>query len=301
MRNGRQTSRRRFLKNASGVLGGLAVAGRARGAHAEHLKLPLGLELYSVREQLPADYSGTLHQIADLGYRDVEAAGFFGHSADQVNAMMKSAGLHLISAHFGFNQLYPDPGATIDLAKALGLQYIICPGPGRKDPSSHGPITLEDWRWNAEQFNKIGAAVNAAGMRFGYHNHRMEFQKLDGAIPYNELLRLTDPAKVTMEMDCGWVIVGGANPVEYMRRYPHRFLLIHVKDFKLPANRPADTASEKIPQITELGRGSIDYRPILREAVKIGVRHYFVEQEAFDVAPMESLKIDADYMRNLEI
>lgn len=301
MKNGKQASRRRFLQNASGALAGVALASRARGANAEHVKLPLGLELYSVREQLPADYEGTLRQIAALGYRDVEAAGFFGHSADQVNGIMKSAGLHLISAHFGFNQLHPDAGATIALAKALGLQYIICPGPGRKDPSVRGPLTLDDWRWNAEQFNKIGETVNAAGMRFGYHNHWLEFQKVDGGIPYDELLRLTDPSKVTMEMDCGWVIVGGYNPVDYMRRYPNRFRLIHVKDFKLPANRPAKMTNHDIPPVTELGRGSIDYRPILREAVKIGVRHYFVEQEAFDVAPMESLRIDADYMRNLEI
>ena len=85
-------------------------------------------------------------------------------------------------------------------------------------------FNLQDWRWNAEQFNTIGAKVSAAGLKFGYHNHTMEFHKTDGVVPYDELLRLTDPAHVTMEMDCGWVTVGGANPIDYLRKYPTRII-----------------------------------------------------------------------------
>ncbi len=120
-------------------------------------------------------------------------------------------------------------------------------------------FTLQDWRWNAEQFNTIGAKVSAAGLKFGYHNHTMEFHKTDGVVPYDELLRLTDPAHVTMEMDCGWVTVGGANPVDYLRKYPTRITMLHVKDFK---GITADSSIENVPTIVELGQGTIDYRPI---------------------------------------
>jgi sugar phosphate isomerase/epimerase len=118
-------------------------------------------------------------------------------------------------------------------------------------------------------------------------------------VPYDELLRLTDPAHVTMEMDCGWVTVGGANPIDYLRKYPTRISMLHVKDFK---GITADSSITNVPTIVELGQGSIDYRPIFEEAAKAGVvKHCFVEQEGYNVPPMEGLKIDADYMHKLGI
>jgi sugar phosphate isomerase/epimerase len=127
----------------------------------------------------------------------------------------------------------------------------------------------------------------------------MEFRATDGVVPYKELLRLTDPSKVTMELDCGWVIVGGGDPIEYLKNYPTRITLLHVKDFK-PKDGSAAEADR--PTITELGQGTIDYAPIFKEAAKAGhIQHIFVEQEAFDVPPMESLKIDAEYLRKLGV
>jgi sugar phosphate isomerase/epimerase len=162
-----------------------------------------------------------------------------------------------------------------------------------------GSFTLEDWRWNAEQFNSIGTKVSAAGLKFGYHNHTMEFHKTDGVVPYDELLRLTDPAHVTMEMDCGWVTVGGANPIDYLRKYPTRISMLHAKDFK---GITAASSIVNVPTIVELGQGTIDYRPIFAAAAKTGmVKHCFVEQEGYNVPPMEGLKIDADYMHKLGI
>ena len=103
-------------------------------------------------------------------------------------------------------------------------------------------------------------------MKFGYHNHTMEFHKTDGVVPYDELLRLTDPAHVTMEMDCGWVTVGGANPIDYLTKYPTRISMLHVKDFK---NITPDSSIENVPTIVELGQGSIDYRPIFAAGSQI--------------------------------
>jgi sugar phosphate isomerase/epimerase len=274
---------------------------QANKLHAQTLHLPLAIQLYSVRELLPNDYAGTLKQLGSLGYREVESAGYFNHSAAEVKQAMDAAGLKLVSAHYPSNDLHKQFDQIVAFNKELGVQYIICSSPRSKDPApARGtPFTLDDWRYNADEFNALGEKVQAAGLKFGYHNHITEFHETDGVVPYVELIRLTDPSKVTMEMDCGWVIVGGGNPIELLRVYPTRISMLHVKDFKRSDTPPSNTNR---PQVAELGQGTIDYAPILTAAAKTeNIKHCFVEQEAFDVPPMESLKIDADYMRKLGI
>ncbi|HTV58841.1 MAG TPA: TIM barrel protein [Verrucomicrobiae bacterium] len=299
-------SRRTFLKTASATAACAGVWGAALPATANPLGLPIGLQLYSVRELLPKDYAGTLKQLGAIGYQEVEAAGFFGYTADEVKQAMIQAGLRCVSAHYPLAQLMPEEGEIVQYAKDLGLEYIICSSPTLKDPSRLKPggaralaavMTLDDWKWNAEQFNRIGERVNAAGMRFGYHNHTGEFREINGVVAYDQLLRWTDPSSVTMEMDCGWVVVGGKNPVDYLTRYPTRFSMLHVKEFKL-GGASTETGT---PPSTEMGRGSIDYRPIFEAAKKADIKHIFVEQEEFDMPPLEALKIDVDYMKSLTI
>ncbi|MGA7361025.1 MAG: sugar phosphate isomerase/epimerase [Candidatus Sulfotelmatobacter sp.] len=273
---------------------------------ANALGLPLGLQLYSVRDILPKDYDGTLHQVAALGYREVEAAGFFGHSPAEVKQAMDRVGLHCVSAHYPLTQLLPKVDETIQFGKDLGLSYIVCSSPMLKDPSrvkdagsraARESMTLDDWHWNADQFNRIGEKVNAAGMRFAYHNHTPEFRSENGVVFYDELLRSTDPRKVSMELDCGWAVVAGQKPADLLSRYPTRFSMLHVKDFKMsPTTTPSDP-----PPSTEMGRGTIDYHPIFEAAKKAHIEHAFVEQEQFDIPPMEALKIDADYMRAVTV
>jgi sugar phosphate isomerase/epimerase len=273
---------------------------------ANPLGLPVGLQLYSVRDLLPKDYEGTLRQLGAIGYREVEAAGFFGHSPSEVKQAMVRAGLNCVSAHYPLKDLLPKVDETIQFGKDLGLKYIVCASPWLKDPSSvkepgsraaRDAMTLDDWRWNAEQFNRIGERVNAAGIRFAYHNHTAEFRAEKGVVFYDELLRATDPAKVTFEMDCGWVVVGGKNPADYLARYPTRFSMLHVKDFKMSGWTPGSEA----PPSTEMGRGTIDYHPIFEAAKNAHIAHAFVEQEEFDMPAIEALKIDADYMRAFTI
>jgi sugar phosphate isomerase/epimerase len=300
-------SRRGFLTTASASAAGAALWSSVTRLMANPLGLPIGLQLYSVRDILPKDYGGTLAQLAALGYREVEAAGFFGHSPNEVKQAMDHTGLRCVSAHYPLRDLLPRMDEVIQFGNDLGLQYIVCASPMLKDPSrvkdpasraARDSMTLDDWRWNAEQFNRIGERVHAAGIRFAYHNHTAEFRSENGTVFYDELLRSTDPAKVTMEMDCGWVVVGGKNPVDYLTRYPARFSMLHVKDFKMGGT--AYTNSEPPPS-TELGRGSIDYHPIFEAAKKAPLEHAFVEQEAFDMPAMEALKVDADYMRALTV
>jgi sugar phosphate isomerase/epimerase len=274
-------NRRRFIALTLGA----AVA--AKTARAFPLGLPLGVQLYSVREMLPKDYAGTLKQLAALGYREVEAAGFYDRPVEEVKAAMNSAGLRCVSSHYPLGTLKPQLDSILPYCKSLGVEYVVCSSPMRQDPSaSNAPLSLDDWRWVADQFNQIASKVQAAGMSFAYHNHVGEFGAIDGVLPYEELLKRTDPAKVGFEMDCGWVEVAGHDPVHYLKQYPDRIVMLHVKDFK-----------DKKPPSVALGTGAIDYKPIFEAARGARIRHCFVEQEESQGAMMDALAADARYMR----
>src|SRR5664279_4033112 len=204
-------SRRDFLKLASAASVATIAFRDALPLTADPLGLPLGLQLYSLRELLPTDFDGTLKAIAAAGYTEVEAAGFYAMSAQDFKQSMGTAGLRCVSAHYPLSMLQPQLESVLGYAKELGLQYVVCSSPSLQDPSRvklppkdpgyHeawvNAFTLSDWKWNAEQFNQIGAKVKAYGMHFGYHNHTTEFRKLGKVVPYDELIRLTDPDLVT--------------------------------------------------------------------------------------------------------
>ena len=293
-------NRRQFMKQGSSALGAGAAALHTQQAWAQLRDFPLGLQLYSVREFLPKDYPGTLKQIAALGYTEVESAGYNGHSAEEVKAAITAAGLHLVSAHHSANDLNKDFDNLLAFNKAVGVKYLICSFPAIKDPSrlqaaDHknliASFTMEDFRWNADRFNEWGKKAKAAGLQFGYHNHTMEFAPKDGLVPFEEMIRLTDPSLVTFEMDCGWVVVGGGDPVKYLHNYPQRISMLHVKDF-----RPFTKGEQPVP--TELGRGIMANKlpAILAAAKSADVHHCFVEQEGYDMPWVESLRTDAAYM-----
>lgn len=294
-------TRRYLLKFGAVAMLHSAIVPRGSGECHQSLGFPLGLQLFSLRNILPNDFSGTLKHIHSLGYREVEAAGYFNHSVKEVKQAMRDAGLRLVSAHHPFDDLRARLDEIVAFNKELGVQYIICPTLGVSASTSvrsqelKEPVTLDDWRWNAEQLNQFGEKIGASGIKFGYHNHAAGFRSVDGVVPYIELLKRTDPAMVTMQLDCGWVVVGGGDPVELLRRYPERISSLHVKDFKR-GGQPGD------PTPTELGRGMIDNRSIILAAAKTGhVKHCFVEQEEYDMPPMMSLKVDAEYLHKLGV
>src|SRR5271170_7657159 len=171
-------NRRRFLALSAATLAATKLA------RAYPLGLPLGVQLYSVRKALPDDYLGTLKQLAALGYQEVEAAGFYDHSADEVKTAMQTAGLKCVSAHYPLDTLKPQLDSILTYGKALGLQYIVCSSPMHQTPGTKGPLTLDDWKWTADQFNQIAAKVQAAGISFAYHNHVAEFTAIDGTLPW---------------------------------------------------------------------------------------------------------------------
>jgi sugar phosphate isomerase/epimerase len=282
-------SRRTFLKASGAAVAATCVsAGRLEAAG---LHFPIGLQLYSVRELLPKDFDGTLSKVRAAGYTEVEAAGYYDRSAGDFRKAMDAAGLRCISTHHPMHLLKPHQDEYIEYGHTLGLTYIVCPSAMHRDPTAKGPLTLDDWRWTANELNKIGEKVKAAGMSLGYHNHTPEFGSEGGVVFYDELLRLTDPKLVFFEMDCGWVVAAGRNPVDYLSKTPERFPLLHVKDMV------KDAKGELIS--TVMGRGVVDYHPILRAAT--GLKHYFIEQEEFDIEIFEALRLDAEFMRKLSL
>jgi sugar phosphate isomerase/epimerase len=299
-------TRRAFLKTGSAAAVAMGLAGTR--LIADPLGLPVGLQLYSVRKLLPNDYAGTLKQLGVIGYREVEAAGFFGHSPEEVKQAMSAAGLHCVSAHYSLADLLKDVDGSLKYTKAVGVEYVICASPSVADPSKlasypggqyfqHG-ATVDDWKWNAEQFNQLGKKFKDEGIRFGYHNHTTEFRDLgSGVNGFDVLLKDTDPKYVTLELDCGWVSAAGKDPVYYLTKYPSRISMLHVKDLKPAAEGKGP--GERIS--TMLGKGTVDYKPIFAAAKKAGIKHYFVEQEAFDGDVMQELTVDYQYLHALSV
>ncbi len=282
-------TRREFARLSAGAIATTA----AVRIEAKPLHLPIGLQLYSVRNLLPRDFDGTLAQVRAAGYTVVEAAGYYNRTAQEFRHSMDQAGLRCVSTHHTLSQLETQLDSLLDYAHALGLEYMVCSSSGgmHRDPNAKGTPTLDDWRWIAGQFNRVGEKIKAAGLTFGVHNHTPELATINGTLVYDELLRLTDPKYVVFEMDAGWVVASGHDPLTYLRKEPQRFRLMHVKDMVKGANGEMHS--------TELGRGVIDFAPITRAAT--GLRYYFIEQEEFDMDPMQALRIDAEYMRKLSV
>jgi sugar phosphate isomerase/epimerase len=301
----RSVSRRGFLATGAAAIGGLSAI--ARRAAADPIGLPIGLQLYTLREQAGKDFEGTLKEVAAIGYQEVELYSFFDRKAADVRRALEGAGLKCVSAHYGVPALREGLAARIDYAKELGLRFIICPFPGLADsarlkaggPSFTDSLTLDDWKWNADMFNKVGEQAKQACLRFGYHNHHIEFRDFGGVTAFDELLRRTDPDLVTIELDCRWVKVAGLDPAEFIAKHASRVGLLHVKDVKAgPA--PATRFGPAVP-FAEVGRGSIDWPKVFEAARKAGVRRYYVEQDTTERPPLEAIKMSRDYLHALRV
>jgi len=289
------TNRRMFLKCAGAAAAGSLLPTRVLQAAAQHRIDKLGVQLYTVRELMKDDFEGTIAKVAQIGYQEVEFAGYFGRSAAQVKAVLEKNRLKTPSTHVQYDELDDKFPSVVEFSKTIGLEYIICawiPEEPRKSP--------DIWKQASDKFNKCGAQAKAAGMQFGYHNHWFEFLPTNGKLPYEDLLRLCDPKLVKMEMDLCWIKVAGADPLKYFNEYPGRFPLVHVKDVKtMPkvtyggAQNFGDTAD-----VTEVGGGLIGWKQIFAQADKAGIKHYIVEHD-YPKQPLESIKTSYDYLTNL--
>jgi len=288
-------NRRQFLAR-SAMFGGAAwLAASAPGtllAAAAQGK-PLGIQLYMVLQAYQDDPMGTLKTLKAIGYGDIEA--IVTATAKTLRDQMNEAGLSCPSMHF--DSLGIEPG--IEAAHTLGTQYFVSSMlPSFMEKMSGGKkatYSRDDAKRTAEFANRIGEKARQAGLQYAYHNHHLEFTDVgQGQTFYDVLLKETDPNLVKLELDCGWVHAGGKNPAEIFKANPGRIPLMHAKDF-LPSSKPDDYPG------AELGRGTVDYKPIMAAADKAGLKHCFVEQEGpfSRMSQLDAARVDFAYLRPL--
>jgi sugar phosphate isomerase/epimerase len=238
-------------------------------------KGPVGLQLYSLREQFAKDVPGTLDEVRDFGFKNVELAGTYGQKPEQFKQELKSRGLTAVSGHFPFDRFRDDLDAVVVEAKALGLKYAGCAW-----ITHMGAFDEKSCREAAAVFNKAGEALAKHGIKFFYHTHGYEFQPYGSETLFGLLMAETKPEHVTYEMDVFWVVHGGQNPEALFERYRDRFDLVHLKDMRKGTPIGLLTGSSDVKNDVALGTGRIDYRRTLSAAKKAGVKWYFIEDES---------------------
>jgi len=288
-------TRRQFLAR-SALLGSAAwlAAGAPGRLLAAAAGKSLGIQLYMVLKAYQDDPMGTLKTLKSIGYAEIEA--IITSTAKTLRDQLNEAGLACPSMHF--DSLGIDPG--IEAAHTLGTQYIVSsmlPAimAKMKGDKVQATYTRDDAKRTAEFANQIGEKAKKAGLQYAYHNHHLEFTDVgNGQTFYDVLLKETDPNLVKLELDCGWVHAGGKNPADYFKANPGRIPLMHAKDF-LPSPSPNDFPG------AELGRGTVDYKPIMAAADRAGLKHCFVEQEGpFNrMSQLEAARVDYAYLRPL--
>lgn len=279
-------TRREFLGSAAV---GIAAMGFEPLAFAKKPDRPLGVQLYTVRS-LMNDLPGTLKAIRKIGYSNVETfVAEYKMSAHDLRAAILDAGLTVPSAHFG----YEDFDSRFEYAKDLGVECVVC---------SIIPATIansaDGYKRGADQYNTWGAKAKTMGLRFGFHNHNVEFKEYGGTTGLEILLKNTDPSLVQWQMDCYWVAQSGHDPVAMLRQYGHRIQSLHVKD-RLPNVAASTDTGPASQHFTEVGMGTLDWPAILSITGKDHVPYLFVEQDKTDRPPLESLQISHDNLVKL--
>ena len=288
------TNRRTFLAQA-----GLASAAMVLGPKllkAESLHKP-GLQLYTLRDQLPADVKGVIAKVAKAGYKEVETFGYdlgtssyWGLNAKDFSKLLKDHGLSSPSGHYGIDSFFGKGDTSelkkyIEVANTLGQTYVVV-------PSLNGEFikTVDECKAVAAKLNKAADICKASGLKLGYHNHNFEWKPLGGgATFYDTILAETDPKLVHMEMDIFWVVRAGQDPIKILDKHRGRYALVHIKD--------RDKTNTDIN--TEIGKGSIDFKTIIPKARAAGVSHFLVEQENFiNIDPYVSITESANYLIN---
>ena len=299
--------RRDFLKASAGsLLMAGATAARAQVAGSRRLE-KIGLQLSTVTALMLTDFEGTLREVADIGYQQVEfsAGGFLGRDVSQVQALLGELNLEAPQGRVamtrpeGYENLSreelralarartsPDVfmervERSLEDAVVLGQESLIFPVLGADDFAS-----MDDLERVVALFNRAGAVCKAQGMTFGFHNHAAEFVPVDGVIPYDFLIEHTDPQLVTFQLDAYWMTKGGGDLSEYLERYPGRFSSCHMKDI--------DDSGD----FADVGAGMIDFPRFTREAIAAGSKYFFVERDR-PPYPSESIRRSYAYLEQM--
>jgi len=288
--------RRTFL----GTVGAAAVVA-GRPTLADSIK-KVGMQLYTVRNELQKDFDGTLAKVAAIGYKEVEFAGYFNHTPEEVRNALKKHGLTAPAAHIDYPTV-SDPAKwakALDAARVIGHKYVV--NPWVDEPLRNQP---DFWKKAAGVYNTAAAAAHKRGIQFCYHNHNFEFYpRADaaGKTPMDILLESCDPKLVKIELDLCWISAAGKDPLDYFARYPGRFPLVHVKGLSKvpPASAEPAPIADVLKDVTDVGSNdAIDWKRIFAHSKQAGIEHYFVEHDVPKDA-FASLQASYGYLSKLE-
>ena len=264
----------------------LLTPGLLRGENAA-IKGPIGFQSWIVRKSIEEDFTGTLKKMSGLGYNSMELCSPQGYSKmgfgplekfkpSELKKIIKDEGFTCISCHYGFSELKEHTQERIAYAKELGLEQMVVSMFGLPKDAS-----LSDWKRAADDLNEIGEQSKKAGIQMGFHNHNNEFEKLEGELIYDVLLKQFDPSLVKMQFQV-WVVSIGYKAADYFKKYPGRFISAHLYDW-------SGTGEERVP----LGQGKVDWKEFFAAAKVGGVKNYFVEMD-------EGLKESADFLKGFK-
>lgn len=284
----KKLSRRQFLGTTAIGIGSVLVAGKLQGmVPGENLpkkvKMPLGFQIYPIREMLLKDFSGTLKKMAGLGYKAVEICSPAGYNFKEImmtgkemKKICNDAGLQLQSSHYVFRELKSNLDDRIKFANESGQKQMILSMFGL--PAN---AKLDDWKKAADELNTIGAKTKAAGIQMGFHNHNGEFAQLEGRLIYDVLMETFDPDLVKMQFQVA-VISIGFKAADYFKKYPGRFISAHLADYSKTENKQV-----------ALGKGIVDWKEFFASLKIGGVKNIFVEMN------FDTLKDSSDYIASL--
>jgi sugar phosphate isomerase/epimerase len=275
------------MKRTTTLLLAIAVAGSSMPGRAADkpagtgvsFKGPLGIQLYSLRDQLAKDVPGTLAKVHEFGFHDVETYSTHGKSPEEFAALLKANHLRAVSGHFGFDRFEKDPEGVAKEAKALGLQYAGVAWVPHNGPAN-APIDEKWVRDTAKVFNQAGEVLAKHGIKFFYHNHGYEFVPHGDGTLFDLLVKETKPEYVCFEMDVMWVEFPGQDPVKLMEKYGSRWQLMHLKDLKKGVETGSLAGGTDTKNGVVIGTGQTDWPALLRASQKAGVKYYFIEDES---------------------
>lgn len=244
------------------------------------MKMPIALQLWSVKEEAEQNFFGTLEKVASMGYDGVEFAGYYGKSAQEIKAKLKELGLKIAGSHISMEDILQNTDKVIEFEQELGNKYIVCPW-------ANFP-TIEEWNDFAEKMQKTGVKIAAAGLSLLYHNHNHEFARNDDEFILDRLFKAVPAGYLNAELDTYWLEYAGINAIDYLDKWKDRTPLIHVKDLD---------ASKR--ESTEVGNGSLNIKGIVEKAYENGTEWLIVEQEAFTQPPLASVEIGLQNLQTI--
>jgi sugar phosphate isomerase/epimerase len=283
-------SRREFIYKSAASVAAVSAMSPLNFLHAKERPLisePIGFQSWMVRELIAKDFGGTLKMMSGLGYQTVEMCsppGYAKHGfgslqslkAPEMKKIITDAGLSCTSSHYGFNELKESGQERMDFANELGLTQMVIASFGLPEQAS-----LSDWKKAADEANSLGELAKKNRMQMVFHNHNIEFEKLEGKIIYDELLERLDPELVKMQFQL-WVVIAGYKAADYFKKYPGRFISAHLSDW-----------SGKAEEQVTLGKGTIDWKEFFKASKVGGLKNFFVEMD------LSTLKESAIYLKSL--